>query len=51
MNAFRRNYDLVATISTAGVFLIVGVPWPLWAAWGAMVALQLGNRVARGWSR
>ena len=51
MQVLRANYDLVATASTAGVFLAVGVPWPLWAAWGAMATYQIGNRIARGWAR
>lgn len=51
MHILKRNYDLVATVGTAGVFLAVGVPWPLWAAWGALLTYQLGNRIARGWAR
>lgn len=55
MNVLRRNYDLVATASTGAVFLAldatIGLPWPLWAAYGVLVAVQLGNRVIRGWSR
>ncbi|WP_293003832.1 hypothetical protein [Mycobacterium sp.] len=47
MSRLRANYDLVATASTAGVFMIVNAPWPLWAAWGTVAALQIGNRVAR----
>ncbi|WP_292990645.1 hypothetical protein [Mycobacterium sp.] len=51
MDTLRRNYDLVATASTAGVFAIVDTPWPLWVAWGVMASLQVGNRVVRGWAR
>lgn len=51
MDLLRRNYDLVATVSTAGVFAALHVPWPLWAAWGIVAAAQITNRVVRGWSR
>ncbi|WP_165612748.1 hypothetical protein [Mycobacterium kubicae] len=51
METLTRNYDLVATASTAGVFLAIGAPWPLWAAWGALLTGQIGNRVFRGWQR
>jgi hypothetical protein len=47
----KRNYDLVATVSTAGVLLIVHAPWPLWAVWGVIVTYQLGNRIINGWAR
>lgn len=43
----KRNYDVVGTVSTAGVLLIVHAPWPLWVAWGGIVAYQVGNRIAR----
>lgn len=51
MDILRRNYDLVGTVSTAGVLLIVDAPWPLWAVWGIVTALQIGNRIVRGWAR
>lgn len=55
MDLLKRNYDLVATASTGAVFLAldttVGIPWWLWAAYGALVIVQLGNRVVRGWAR
>lgn len=51
MNILRRNYDLVASVSTAGIFLAVGVPGWLWAIYAAVVTLQIGNRIARGWAR
>lgn len=51
MNTLKANYDLIGTASTAGVLLIVRAPWPFWAVWGAVTAYQIGNRVARGWSR
>lgn len=51
MDLLRRNYDLVATVSTAAVFAALNVPWPLWAVWGVVAVAQIGNRVARGWSR
>lgn len=51
MNVLRRNYDLVGTVSTAGVLLIVGAPWPFWTVWGAVTAYQLGNRIINGWAR
>jgi len=51
MDLLRRNYDLVASISTGAVFLALDAPWPLWTAYGATVAYQIGNRVVRGWSR
>lgn len=55
MNILRRNYDLVASASTGAVFLAldttIGIPWWLWAAYGALVAVQLGNRVRNGWAR
>jgi hypothetical protein len=51
MQLLRRNYDLVATVSTAAVFAMLGAPWPLWAAWGALAIYQVGNRIARGWAR
>lgn len=51
MNLLKRNYDLVATVGTAGVFLALGVPWPLWAGWGLLLAYQIGNRIANGWAR
>ena len=47
----KRNYDLVATVSTAAVFTMLNVPWPLWAAWGLVVTYQFGNRIINGWSR
>ncbi|MEB3023084.1 hypothetical protein [[Mycobacterium] crassicus] len=51
MDLLRRNYDLVASVSTGGALLTVGVPWPLWAVYGVMVTFQVGNRVVRGWER
>lgn len=51
VNLLKRNYDLVATASTGGVFLALGVPWPFWAAWGALASYQIGNRIRHGWSR
>jgi len=51
MQTLKANYDLVASASTAGVFLILNPPWPLWATWGLVVAYQIGNRVVRGWAR
>lgn len=55
MDLLKRNYDLVATASTGAVLLAldstIGIPWPLWAAYGAIVVIQIGNRMARGWSR
>lgn len=46
----KRNYDLVATAGTAGAFLALGVPWPLWLALGALLTYQVSNRIcaARG---
>lgn len=55
MDILQRNYDLVASASTgATLFALdatVGIPWPLWAAYGVLVAGQLGNRIIRGWAR
>ncbi|AJA43334.1 hypothetical protein VC60_gp33 [Mycobacterium phage Sbash] len=55
MDLLKRNYDLVATASTGAVFLAldttIGIPWWLWAAYAALVIVQIGNRVARGWAR
>jgi hypothetical protein len=51
MHTIKANYDIVGSISTAGVFMIVNAPWPFWAAWGVVVAYQIGNRAVRGWSR
>ena len=51
MDILRRNYDLVASVSTAGAFLAVHAPWPLWAVWGAVVTYQVGNRCINGWAR
>lgn len=51
MNILRRNYDLVASLGTASVFVLVNAPWYLWTLYGIMVAYQIGNRVIRGWSR
>lgn len=51
MNLIRRNYDIVASIGTAGVLLAVRAPWPLWIVWGGAVAYQLGNRIIHGWAR
>lgn len=55
MEIVQRNYDLVASASTgATLFALdatVGLPWPLWAVYGVIVAGQLGNRVLRGWAR
>lgn len=55
MNLLRRNYDLVATASTGAVFFAldatVGLPWWMWAAYGVVVAVQLGNRAINGWAR
>ncbi|MCV7206978.1 hypothetical protein H7J71_33735 [Mycolicibacterium peregrinum] len=55
MDLLRRNYDLVATVSTGATFLVldttVGLPWWMWAAYGVVVAAQLGNRMINGWSR
>lgn len=47
----QRNYDLVATVSTGAAFLALGAPWWLWSAYAVLVAVQLGNRILRGWSR
>lgn len=55
MDLLKRNYDLVATASTGAVFLAldttIGLPWQLWAAYGVVVAFQIGNRIIRGWAR
>lgn len=55
MHTLKRNYDLVATASTGAVFLAldatIGIPWWLWAAWGALLAVQVGNRIVNGWAR
>lgn len=55
MDLLRRNYDLAATAGTGATFLAldltIGLPWPIWAAYGALVVVQVGNRVVRGWSR
>lgn len=55
MDLLKRNYDLVATASTGTVFLAldtaIGIPWWLWAAWGVLVAVQVGNRIVNGWAR
>lgn len=55
MDLLKRNYDLAVTVSTGAVLLAldttIGIPWPLWAAYGVIVVAQLGNRMARGWSR
>lgn len=40
----RRNYDIVGTVSTAGVLLITDAPWPLWLAWCGLVGYQITNR-------
>ena len=51
----RRNYDLVATATTGATLLAlhltIGLPWPIWAAYGTLTAAQIGNRIARGWAR
>ena len=51
MHTIRANYDLVGSVATAGILLIVGAPWPFWAIWGAAVTYQLGNRIINGWAR
>lgn len=55
MDLLKRNYDLVATAGTGAAFLVldatIGIPWPLWAAFAALVTVQIGNRMVRGWSR
>ena len=55
MELLRRNYDLVATASTGATFFAldatIGLPWWMWAAYGALVVYQLGNRMVNGWSR
>ena len=40
----KRNYDLVVTAATAGVLMIVGVPWPFWVVLAGIVAYQAANR-------
>lgn len=42
----KRNYDLVATIGTAGVFAALAVPGWLWVGWAALLTYQVGNRIA-----
>lgn len=55
MDLLKRNYDLVATAGAGATFLAlettIGLPWPVWAAYGTLVAVQIGNRIARGWNR
>ena len=51
MDLLRRNYDLVATVGTGATLVTLHTPWPLWAVYGVMVTLQIGNRDVRGWSR
>ncbi|WP_172826971.1 hypothetical protein [Rhodococcus sp. KB6] len=41
----QRNYDIVATISSAAVLTILSAPWPLWIVWGGIVAYQVQNRI------
>lgn len=41
----RRNYDIVGTVATAGVLLIVSAPWPLWVVWGGIVAYIAQDRI------
>lgn len=54
MDLLKRNYDLLVTVSSGAVLFAldatIGIPWPLWAAYGAIVVIQIGNRMARGWS-
>lgn len=55
MDLLRRNYDLAVTASTGAVFLALdttyGIPRWLWIAYGVLVAVQIGNRIIRGWAR
>ncbi|MCC9185324.1 hypothetical protein [Mycolicibacterium mageritense] len=55
MNILQRNYDLVASASTGATLsalsATIGLPWPIWAVYGVVVAGQLGNRMIRGWAR
>jgi hypothetical protein len=55
MDLLKRNYDLVVTASSGAVLFAldatIGIPWPLWAAYAAILILQVGNRMARGWSQ
>jgi hypothetical protein len=51
MHTLRANYDLIGSVSTAGVLLAVHAPWPFWAIWAAVVAYQVGNRCINGWAR
>lgn len=51
MRTMRANYDIIASVATAGVLLIVHAPWPFWAVWATTVTYQLGNRVINGWAR
>jgi hypothetical protein len=48
MDFLRRNYDLVATVSTGATLLAVDAPWPLWAVYGVVVTFQIRNRIVRG---
>lgn len=36
----RKHYDVIGTVSTIGVFLILSPPWPLWAALGVLATWQ-----------
>lgn len=51
----KRNFDLAATISTGAALLAldttIGLPWPIWAAYGTIAVVQIGNRIIGGWSR
>jgi hypothetical protein len=51
MRTIRANYDLVTSVTVAGVLLAVRAPWPLWAVWGVAVTYQIGNRIINGWAR
>ncbi|MDI9908012.1 hypothetical protein [Rhodococcus sp. IEGM 1406] len=41
----KRNYDILGTISTGAVLVILSAPWTLWIVWGGVVVYQVGNRL------
>lgn len=55
MDLLKHNYDIVGTaltgVSLLALTIAIGLPWPLWAVYGIIVAVLIGNRIARGQNR
>ncbi|MFE3291664.1 hypothetical protein [Rhodococcus sp. NPDC059234] len=45
LELLKRNYDILGTVSTGAVLWVLHAPWPLWVAWGGVIAFIAQDRI------